>query len=151
MFLPGESHGQRSLAGYCLWDRKESDMTERLSTSPPLLKVAQVPGTVGRESDVSASPVMVPNARSTRDMMSTGYEMKTQNIGNQLPEVQNQDHRTQLWVPKRHHKWPVLTKRLDWAGARSAVALSFLLSLPGGHRSVPMRMNRSRGGERENL
>ena len=28
VFLPGESHGQRSLAGYCPWVRKESDMTE---------------------------------------------------------------------------------------------------------------------------
>ena len=26
--LPGESHGQRSLVGYCLWGRTESDMTE---------------------------------------------------------------------------------------------------------------------------
>ena len=30
VFLPGESHGQRSLVGYSPWDRKESDMTERL-------------------------------------------------------------------------------------------------------------------------
>ena len=30
VFLPGESHGQRSLAGYSSWGRKESDMTERL-------------------------------------------------------------------------------------------------------------------------
>ena len=28
VFLPGESHGQRKLAGYSPWDRKESDMTE---------------------------------------------------------------------------------------------------------------------------
>ena len=28
VFLPGKSHGQRSLAGYSLWGRKESDMTE---------------------------------------------------------------------------------------------------------------------------
>ena len=27
-FLPGESHGQRCLAGYSPWDCKESDMTE---------------------------------------------------------------------------------------------------------------------------
>ena len=27
-FLPGESHGQRSLVGYSLWGHKESDMTE---------------------------------------------------------------------------------------------------------------------------
>ena len=30
---PGESHGQRSLAGYSPWGLKESDMTERLSTA----------------------------------------------------------------------------------------------------------------------
>ena len=32
IFLPGESHGQRSLAGYSPWSHKESDMTKRLST-----------------------------------------------------------------------------------------------------------------------
>ena len=30
VFLPGESHGQRSLAGYSLLGYKESDMTEKL-------------------------------------------------------------------------------------------------------------------------
>ena len=29
VFVPGEFHGQRSLAGYSLWGHKESDMTER--------------------------------------------------------------------------------------------------------------------------
>ena len=28
VFLPGECHGQRSLAGYSPWGHKESDMTE---------------------------------------------------------------------------------------------------------------------------
>ena len=32
VFLPGESHGWRSLMGYTLWGCKELDMTERLST-----------------------------------------------------------------------------------------------------------------------
>ena len=31
VLLPGESHGQRSLADYCLWGPKESDRTERLN------------------------------------------------------------------------------------------------------------------------
>ena len=31
VFLPGKSHGQRSLAGYSPWGHKESDMTERLN------------------------------------------------------------------------------------------------------------------------
>ena len=30
VFLPGESHGWRSLVGYSPWSRKESDTTERL-------------------------------------------------------------------------------------------------------------------------
>ena len=33
VFLPGELHGQRSLAGYSLWSRKELDLTEQLSLS----------------------------------------------------------------------------------------------------------------------
>ena len=28
VFLPGESHGQRSLVGYSPWSRRESDTTE---------------------------------------------------------------------------------------------------------------------------
>ena len=35
VFLPEESHGQRSLAGYSSWGRKQLDMTERLTVSPP--------------------------------------------------------------------------------------------------------------------
>ena len=33
VFLPGKSHGQRSLAGYSPWGHKESDTTEWLSLS----------------------------------------------------------------------------------------------------------------------
>ena len=33
VFLPGEFHGQRSLAGYSSWGFKESDMTVQLSPS----------------------------------------------------------------------------------------------------------------------
>jgi len=33
VFLPGESHGQRSLLGYSPWGRKESDMTKHTHTS----------------------------------------------------------------------------------------------------------------------
>ena len=37
VFLPGEAHGQRSLEGYSPRDRKESVMTEKLSTALPLV------------------------------------------------------------------------------------------------------------------
>ena len=33
VFLPGESQGQRSLAGYSPWGRKELDTTEQLHLS----------------------------------------------------------------------------------------------------------------------
>ena len=31
VFLPGKSHGERSLAGCSLWSHKESEMTQQLS------------------------------------------------------------------------------------------------------------------------
>ena len=34
VFLPGESHGQKSLVGYSPWGCKKSDTTERLSVQP---------------------------------------------------------------------------------------------------------------------
>ena len=36
-FLPGESHGLRSLVGYSPWGHKESHTTERLSTAQVIL------------------------------------------------------------------------------------------------------------------
>ena len=38
VFLPGESHGQRSLVGYSPWGHKQSDMSERLSSTHYILK-----------------------------------------------------------------------------------------------------------------
>ena len=43
VFLPGKFHGQRSLAGYSPWGRKESDLTERLSNPPPQHTPRQTP------------------------------------------------------------------------------------------------------------
>ena len=33
VFLPGESHGQRNLAGYSPWGRRQSDMTSNFTCS----------------------------------------------------------------------------------------------------------------------
>ena len=35
-FLPGESHGQRSLVGYIPWDPNESGTTEQVKPPPPI-------------------------------------------------------------------------------------------------------------------
>ena len=41
VLLPGESHGRRSLGGYSLWGRKESDTTERLHFPFSLLSIGE--------------------------------------------------------------------------------------------------------------
>ena len=47
--LPGESHGQRSLAGYSPWGHKELDMTEHACTFLRLTKNAMVAETKENE------------------------------------------------------------------------------------------------------
>ena len=49
VFLPGESYGQKSLAGYSPWGHKESDTTEQLNSivsrlSTSLLSISGVRG-----------------------------------------------------------------------------------------------------------
>ena len=39
VFLPGESHGQRSLAGYSPWGHRELDAAESLGTQARILKI----------------------------------------------------------------------------------------------------------------
>ena len=52
VFLPGESHGHRSVAGYSLWGCKESDMTEVTwhAHSHCLLRIAELFGGVGKNT-----------------------------------------------------------------------------------------------------
>ena len=38
LFLPGESHGQRSLAGYSPWGDRDSDMAERVNNDKTFAK-----------------------------------------------------------------------------------------------------------------
>ena len=52
VFLPGESHEQRSLVGYSPWDRKELDTTERLTRSVVWVSYWGFPG--GSDSKDSA-------------------------------------------------------------------------------------------------
>ena len=43
VFLPGKSHGRRNLVGYSPWGHKESDTTERLTFTLPLISWWQSP------------------------------------------------------------------------------------------------------------
>ena len=42
LFLPGESHGQRSTVGYSPWGRKDSDTIEWLSTVVGVVGIREV-------------------------------------------------------------------------------------------------------------
>ena len=54
VFLPGESHGQRSLAGYSPWDRKESDTTQVTNTHTHNQLTGNVVIVSGEQQRVSA-------------------------------------------------------------------------------------------------
>ena len=59
VFLPGEFHGQRSLAGYNPWGHKELNMTEqvtRLWVSEVGLVVRNLPANVGHVRDTDLIP-----------------------------------------------------------------------------------------------
>ena len=58
VLLPEKSHGQRSLAGYSPWGRKESDSAERLTLAPEP-SPAQDPGWDGFGTLFSGRPVGV--------------------------------------------------------------------------------------------
>ena len=51
VFLPGDSHGQRSLVGYSPWGRKESDMTEATEDTHEFDKVSCCPHNIHDSSN----------------------------------------------------------------------------------------------------
>ena len=60
VFLPGESHGQRSLAGYSPWGCRELDTTERLThTSGGFHQCTQVLSSHGGQ-DYRMLPPLTP-------------------------------------------------------------------------------------------
>ena len=64
IFLPGKSHGQRSLVGYSPWGHKELDTTEqltlllqlRMGASQVVLVVKKLPADAGNIRDVGSIP-----------------------------------------------------------------------------------------------
>ena len=49
VFLPGESHGQQSLASYSPWVCKESDTPERLTHTHKQTGLKKIPQRTGKE------------------------------------------------------------------------------------------------------
>ena len=57
VFLPRESHGQRSVAGYSPWVHKELDTTEQLTL---LSYVGRIDWTIGHVVELSLQPIFSP-------------------------------------------------------------------------------------------
>ena len=54
--LAGRFHGQRSLVGYSLWNRKELDTTEHMHTHNSEAKMQPEPGKASRKWDADRTP-----------------------------------------------------------------------------------------------
>ena len=93
VFLPGESHGQRSLVGYSPWGFKESDTTQRLTFSFKILK------------QFGRSPLLVRRASSIWNSIwlrnSSAGDGAADQMGQQLSQTQGP-----RWVSCSAGTWP---------------------------------------------
>ena len=75
VFLPGKSHGWRSLAGYSPWGHKESDMTERLYFIS--LHFTSLHSSVGQIGTISVLSISLSSERSTVQFSSVAQSCAT--------------------------------------------------------------------------
>ena len=68
VFLPGESHGQRSLAGYSPWGHKDSDMTEWVNSS--------IRGETGRETYMPQEGFTHTSCAFRAEVLRTGQDFR---------------------------------------------------------------------------
>ena len=93
IFLPGEFHGQRSLAGYSPWGHRQSDRTERLIQTAAAAKLLQSCPTLCNPIDGFPPGSAVPGIYTPlKSMVSKGY-----------PHHCTQFKRTRIW-PMLHIK-----------------------------------------------
>ena len=127
VFLPGESHGQRSMMGYSPWCRKESDMTDWACTIPSLSSGM----TMSRLPDLAMSGQwQCPPRRITVD-----FTVKGLGSGPSSQETPDNDYCGFCYyqdypVPgltKHWYVWPMVPRKES--SSQSGVSLSFELSL----------------------
>ena len=98
IFLPGESHRQRSLVGYSLWGCKESDRPE--ATEPEALS----PRVLGDWLHCKPHPVMLSLTLSLNSQEFSTLR-QVQELGNQLAHAfcQRNDHSSTLLAWEREY------------------------------------------------
>ena len=111
VFLPGESHGQRSLAGYSPRGRKQSETTERLTLSLSLSPLFTVPwvlnkyfiwygrpcGSAGKESTCNTGDVgSIPGlGRSPGE--GTSYPLQYSGLENPMNCIESMEKSIESW------------------------------------------------------
>ena len=60
VLLPGEFHGQRSMAGYSSWGREESDMTEQLALCEETVLCSRAHQGLQRSKEISEHSNVIP-------------------------------------------------------------------------------------------
>ena len=88
VFLPGELHGQRSLAGYSPWDLTESDMTEATYHAGELLSAQ-------RAKDIQAVVVYEERGVGQKEQMELTIfrALQGQSASTSLPDAKRQLNR----------------------------------------------------------
>ena len=135
VFWPGESHGQRSLAGYSPWGRKDSDTAERPSTGELWNKEPRWwnPGNLEetdwkrkqRHADSSGTLATAPGLHHPDPIC---YLIRERNIPMSWMAA------TELWKQVLVVSPPISTKRMeDLGGARLRLGWLSSLKAPGSH------------------
>ena len=73
VFLPGESHEQRSLAGYCPWGGKQLDMIEAASTHTQEYLTLNSSGCSWRDTCPSSIPYYIVSLITTTIQVITHH------------------------------------------------------------------------------
>ena len=90
VFLPGESHGQKSLAGYTLWGR---DTTEQVSTTTTM---------VDKDRDVRAQYLLLSCSVVSNSLRPFGLSMPGLPVLHHLPEPAQTYVYIESVIPSNH-------------------------------------------------
>ena len=107
VFLPRESHEQRSLAGYSPWVHKELDMTEQLTL---LSYVGRIDWTIGHVVQLSLQPIFSPQRLGWYPLCGSKSQPSNPMVG--LPGLPapilshaiNKNHQVELNEPTMNNK-----------------------------------------------
>ena len=100
VFLPGESQGQRNLAGYSPWSRKESKTTEQLSTHTRPAEVPSKSMTVEHKAVLFTAKTLLFSP--AWHLCQLGHLSNSSRVATLPPTTQNQRKKPTLHRGNKH-------------------------------------------------